>query len=212
MRKYDTIVSMDGLNFLATEAVLGRLQQRLTPIEQAENLVDTIEGHHPEARKAAVLIPLFEQSGRLYLTFIRRSPLLRSHAGEIAFPGGKVDPGDTSLLMTAVRESQEEIGLDPSRIQPLGVLTPVFTVVSNYIITPVVGFLPTGLGPVSIQESEVSEIITASLCDLANPAIAHTEQWMRHGHTRTIYFYEYASYRIWGATGRMLAALLELLT
>jgi len=111
--------------------------------------------------------------------------------------------------MTALREAQEEIGLDPARVEVLGLLSPVFTVVSNFLITPVVAFLPQGLGELQLQASEVHELLLAPLQGLADPAILHTEQWTRDNRTRLVYFYDYASYRIWGATGRMLNAFLE---
>ena len=114
--------------------------------------------------------------------------------------------------MTALREAQEEIGLDPTRAEVLGVLSPVFTVVSNFLITPVVAFLPQGLGALQLQASEVAEIILVPLKGLADPSIAHTEEWIRSGLTRTVYFYDYGSYRIWGATARILNTLLEVLS
>jgi 8-oxo-dGTP pyrophosphatase MutT (NUDIX family) len=113
--------------------------------------------------------------------------------------------------MTALREAQEEIGLDPGRARVLGRLAPVFTVVSNYLIVPVVALLPEGLGELRLQESEVTELIVVPLLALAEPAIMHTEEWMRNGVARTVYFYDYGSYRIWGATARVLTSLLNLL-
>jgi 8-oxo-dGTP pyrophosphatase MutT (NUDIX family) len=185
------------------------LRARLAPTTRAEELVDSLEGYLPDARRAAVLLPLFEQDGELFIAFIRRATTLRSHSGEIAFPGGSVDPTDTSTVMTALREAQEEIGLDTGGVEVLGVLTPVFTVVSNFLITPVVAFLPRGLGELRLQTSEVKEVILVPLRGLADPAILHTEQWMRNGMARMVYFYDYGPYRIWGATGRILNALLE---
>src|ERR1700737_2463433 len=137
--------------------VLLALRARLGPVELANELVDALEGHRPLARKAAVLIGLFEQEEELYLVFIRRATTLRSHSGEIAFPGGSVDLTDASPVETALREAQEEIGLDPSRVEVLGILPPVFTVVSNFLITPVVAFLPRGLGELNLQSGEVNK-------------------------------------------------------
>jgi 8-oxo-dGTP pyrophosphatase MutT (NUDIX family) len=194
---------------METHEILTILRQRLLPIDHLPGPVDLVEGYLPHARIAAVLLPLFEQDGQIFLAFIRRATTLRSHSGEIAFPGGSVDPGDTSIVMTALREAQEEIGLDPARVEVLGLLSPVFTVVSNFLITPVVAFLPQGLGELHLQASEVHELLLAPLQGLADPAIVHTEQWTRDNRTRLVYFYDYASYRIWGATGRMLNAFLE---
>ncbi|QBD81980.1 CoA pyrophosphatase [Ktedonosporobacter rubrisoli] len=194
-----------------TSEVLRVLRKDLIPLREAEKQVDAVEGQLPNARKAAVLIPLFEQDEELYTLFIRRATTLRAHSGEIAFPGGGMDPQDLSLEMTALREAQEEVGLAPERVKVLGGLGPVFTVVSNYVITPVVAFLPQGLGPLRMQDSEVTELIPAPLRVLADPAIFHTEQWARDNRVCTVYFYDYGAYHIWGATGRMLNSLLEIL-
>ena len=199
------------MEIMPTYELVQRLQQRLQPVEQADTLIDAIEGQRPNARKAAVLLAVFEQENNPTLAFIRRASTLRSHSGEIAFPGGGVDATDTSPVMTALREAYEEIGLEPTRVEVLGVLPPVFTVVSNYLITPVVAYVPQGLGAVHLQTSEVAELILAPLHALADPTIVHTEQWTRDGMTRTVYFYDHGPYRIWGATGRILSLLLALL-
>jgi 8-oxo-dGTP pyrophosphatase MutT (NUDIX family) len=201
---------MDVLNTANIADVLRVLRVRLLSVEKAQTLIDRVEGPQPEARQAAVLIPLFEMHGETYVAFIRRASTLRAHGGEIAFPGGKFEYGESFPVMTALREAQEEIGLDPTSVEVLGLIPPVFTVVSNYMITPVVAYLPSGLGTLTLQSSEVTEIIQAPLRQLADPAIVHTEQWMRLGKVRTVYFYMYHTYQIWGATGRMLATLLEL--
>jgi 8-oxo-dGTP pyrophosphatase MutT (NUDIX family) len=187
------------------------LRQRLEPINRIGPLKDTHEKQYPSARNASVLLGLFDENNETYLSFIRRASTLRSHSGEIAFPGGAADINDVSPIVTALREAQEEIGLAPSRVEVLGILPPVFTVVSNFLITPVVAFLPEGPGPLQLQASEVAEIIFLPLQGLVDPSIYHTEQWIRSGEPHTVYFFDYGSYRIWGATARMLAMLLELL-
>ncbi|MBA2677017.1 MAG: CoA pyrophosphatase [Ktedonobacteraceae bacterium] len=198
-----------------TVAALRALRERLTPVEEVSSLFDAVEGDHPEARQAAVLLPLFREEGTFYLAFIRRASTLRSHSGEMAFPGGKVEPTDLSPVMTALREAEEEIGLDSAGVEVLGLLPPVFTVVSNHVITPVVAFLPAGLGTLRLQETEVAELVVAPVHALLDPAIFHTEQFTRTGKTRTVHFYDYQSkyqvYRIWGATGRILTSLLTIL-
>lgn len=192
-------------------SILRRLRERLEPVERADLLIDTVEGERPQARKAAVLLPLFVRDGDPSLLFIRRASTLRAHSGEMAFPGGSRESADASPVMTALREAREEIGLEPERVEVLGLLPPIFTVVSNFIITPVVAYLPWGPGELLLQPSEVTEVVQAPLKDLANPLIARREQWVRGGATRTVYFYDYGPYCIWGATGRMLNALLQML-
>src|SRR5215472_134839 len=137
---------MDVLNTANIADVLRVLRVRLLPVEGGLVQGDSVEGPQPDARRAAVLIPLFELQGEAYLAFIRRASTLRAHSGEIAFPGGQVEPGEAFPVATALREAQEEIGLDPASIEVLGLLPPVYTVVSNYLITPVVAYLPSGLG------------------------------------------------------------------
>ncbi len=193
--------------------VVTTLENRLESIETADTLIDALEGQLPHARKAAVLLILFEYEGATTILFIRRASTLRAHRGEIAFPGGGVDATDSSVIMAALREAQEEIGLEPDRVEVLGLLHPVFTVVSNYLIIPVVAYLPQGLGTLQLQAAEVTEIILASLPGLTDPSVTHfhTERWSRDGRTRIVYFYDYGQYRIWGATARILNGLLEVL-
>jgi 8-oxo-dGTP pyrophosphatase MutT (NUDIX family) len=189
--------------------VLAALRTSLHPVTEANSLVDVLEGERPEARKAAVLLALFVQNGETHVAFIRRASTLRAHGGEIAFPGGSYDAEDISLVATALREAFEEIGLAPARVEVLGLLPPVFTVVSNFLIVPVVAYLPAGLGQLSIQASEVAEVLLLPLQALADPAIAHTELWTAGSRTRTVYFYDHGPLRIWGATARILSTLLR---
>lgn len=205
---YATMQSMDLRNI---SELLPALQAHLHLGSMAGSLLDKVEGERPLARQSAVLLALFEQEGMTHLIFIRRSMLLRAHGGEIAFPGGSFETGDGSLVTTALREAQEEIGLLPTRVEVLGLLDPVFTVVSNFLIVPVVAYLPKGPGVLERQTAEVDEILRLPLPGLAEPAIAHTEIWTRERYSRTVYFYDYGALRIWGATARILHGLLELL-
>ena len=191
--------------------VILALRQRLEPTQRAEMMKDALVKQYPSARNASVLIALFEENNETYLSFIRRASTLRAHSGEIAFPGGAADVNDVSPIVTALREAQEEIGLAPTRVEVLGIMAPVFTVVSNFLITPVVAFLPEGPGTLHLQLSEVEEIIFLPLQGLADPSIYHTEQWLREDVSHTVYFFDYGTYRIWGATARMLTMLLDLL-
>lgn len=165
----------------------------------------------PTARIAAVLALLYPRDGVPYLLFTRRSSRLRAHRGEISFPGGSHDPADVSLAATALREAWEEIDLVGDRVEMLGSLPPLFTVVSNFWVTPVVGWLAEGLPPLTPNPDEVEEIIEAPVSALANPAIFHTETWVRGGTAREVHFYDYGPYRIWGLTGYILSTLLALL-
>ncbi|GHO73727.1 coenzyme A pyrophosphatase [Ktedonobacter sp. SOSP1-85] len=202
---------MDGRVLQERTLLLTHLRTYLEAPEHAHFLDDQLEGHQPGARQAAVLLVLFEHEGELSLLFIRRASTLRAHSGEIAFPGGSAESQDASPVETALREAWEEIGLAPERVEILGAMPPVFTVVSNFLIVPVVGYLHQGPGELRLQESEVAELIVAPLRALADPAIQRVEHWTRGEKTRAVYFFDYGTYCIWGATGRILAALLSIL-
>src|SRR6266849_8604722 len=135
---------MDDMNLHDSAEVISILKERLEPAERADSLADVIEAQYPHARKAAVLLGLFDHAGETHLAFVRRAATLRSHSGEIAFPGGAVEPGDDTVVMTALREAREEIGLDAARVEVLGVLPPGFTAVSNFVIMPVLFFFHQG--------------------------------------------------------------------
>lgn len=165
----------------------------------------------PVAREAAVLAPLYALSGHPYLLFTRRTTQLRNHSGEISFPGGSRDPGDDALLMTALRESYEELALDVKQVEAVGALETVFSAVSNFLVTPFVGWLGEGAPNVEPNPAEVAEVIYAPLHALADPAIFHEEIWTRGGVEHTIYFFDLGPHRIWGLTGRILRSFLALL-
>lgn len=202
---------MKGRGLCESTSIITRLRARLEDPERAHLLFDKVEGRQPGARQAAVLLALYEHQQELSLLFIRRASTLRAHSGEIAFPGGSVESQDASLVETALREAWEEVGLAPERVEVLGVMSPVFTVVSNFLIAPVVGYLSQGPDELRLQESEVAEIIVAPLAALADPAIQRVEHWTRGEQTRAVYFFDYGAYCIWGATGRILHTLLSLL-
>ncbi len=165
----------------------------------------------PTARIAAVLPLLYPRDGVPWLLFTRRSTRLPHHRGEISFPGGSRDPGDSGLVETALRETWEELHVPGALIETLGALPPLFTVVSNFWVTPVVGWLPGGLPPLTPNAAEVEEVIEAPVAALADPAIFHEETWVRNGVGRAVHFYDYGHYRIWGLTGYILSTLLALL-
>lgn len=183
------------------------LRARLTPISSAALITPS----PPTARIAAVLALLYPRDGIPYLLFTRRSSHLHAHRGEISFPGGSCDPGDSGSVATALREAREEIDLASDRIEILGALPPLFTVVSNFWVTPVVGWLADGLPTLSANPDEVDEIIEASVAGLADPTIYREETRVRNGIALEIPFYDYGEHHIWGLTGFITQTLLALL-
>lgn len=190
------------------DALVLYLRQRL-----AEDAAPQTESPivRPAVRVAAVLVPIYARGGRPYLLFTRRSSSLAKHSGEISFPGGSRETGDSSLAATALRESYEELQLPSDGIEILGQLPLVFSAVSNYLVTPVVGWLGEGLAPLTPNPDEVAEVIEVPLAALADPAIFHEEEWRRAGEAHIISFYDYGAYRIWGLTGHFVHNFLDLL-
>lgn len=112
-------------------------------------------------RAAAVLVPLFERDGEVYVWLLRRPERMRTHSGQVAFPGGKRDANDTSLLVTALREAKEEVGIDPRDVDVLGQLDDYFTITS-YTIAPFVGWVDATYVPVPSPD-EVARVFAAPL-------------------------------------------------
>lgn len=162
-------------------------------------------------REAAVLLPIYARGGVPHILFTLRAPTLSHHSGQISFPGGSRDRDDADVVATALREVHEEVALPPHDVLVLGMLRPVFTVVSNFLIAPVVGWIATEPLHLSPNPAEVAEVIEVPLAELAKPAIFHEEIWQRAAREVTVYFYDYGEYRIWGATARIVHDLLRVL-
>lgn len=152
-------------------------------------------------RPAAVLVAI--EGGQLILT--KRSSRLSHHPGQIAFPGGRVDPGDASAVAAALREAEEEIGLPPAAVEVLGTLPP-HTTVTGFSVTPVVGRLRAAYTP-RPEPGEVDEVFNVPLAHVLDPG-KYAVQWRLWRGTRRFYdTVPYGPYYIWGATARILAAL-----
>jgi 8-oxo-dGTP pyrophosphatase MutT (NUDIX family) len=160
-----------------------------------------------DQRRSAVLVPLFVRNGQLWILFTRRTETLEHHRGQISFPGGAQEEGDRSLLETALRESEEEIGIRRGDAVPLGSLSPMVTV-TNFYVEPFVAAIPQPY-VFRPQEAEIAEIIEAPVAALMDPAILETKPYP--GRPEPILFYHYGAHTIWGATARMLAELLDAL-
>ncbi len=156
-------------------------------------------------RPAAVLVALMPEAGGMRLLLTRRSARLRHHPGQIALPGGRRDADDPSLEATALREAQEEIGLDPDRVEILGRLNPHETV-TGFAVTPVVGRLRAPFRPVP-EEGEVAEVFAVPLAHVTEPARYRIERRRWRGTWRNYYVVPWGPYYIWGATARILHGL-----
>jgi 8-oxo-dGTP pyrophosphatase MutT (NUDIX family) len=157
--------------------------------------------------RAAVLVPIIDR-GEAYLVFAQRTDRVGHHAGQISFPGGRVDPGDADDLAAALREAHEEVGLEPARVEPLGMLDDTETFATQFVITPIVGVVR---GPVVWQPDgeEIEKVIEVPVAALLDRGCFRVEQWERNGVVRDVYFYEYRGDTIWGATARILKTYLD---
>ncbi|MBE3638240.1 CoA pyrophosphatase [Mangrovicoccus algicola] len=159
-------------------------------------------------RPAAVLVALLPGPAGLEVLLTKRSSKLRHHPGQIAFPGGRLDPGDGgSPEAAALREAQEEVGLDPALVRVLGRLPPHETVTSFHV-TPVVAELAARFEPVA-EAGEVEEVFTVPLDFLADPANFRVEGRRWQGTRRHYYAVPWGPYYIWGATARILKGLAD---
>ena len=156
-------------------------------------------------RPASVLVPLVERGGGVNLILTRRAALLKHHPGQVAFPGGKQEPGDATPLAAALREAEEEIALRPGQVEVLGGLDPHETVTS-FAVRPFVGLVDPGFRAVP-DPGEVEEVFEVPLAFALDPANLQVHGRVWQGVLRRYYVIPYGPHYIWGATARMLKAL-----
>jgi len=180
-----------------------------------ETLRDRPSAGTPETghRLSAVLIPLYADRDEPHVILTRRAAHLRTHSREVAFPGGGREPGDAGLWETALRETREEIGLDPAAATRIGELDPFFTVGSDSLVHSYVAELPAGR-PAGLrpEPAEVEKILHVPLSELLVPGVYRQELWPRDGSMRPINFFEIPGDTIWGATAAILRQLLVIAT
>jgi 8-oxo-dGTP pyrophosphatase MutT (NUDIX family) len=155
---------------------------------------------------AAVLVPLYGWPQRPGIVFTERRSDLRRHAGEISFPGGRQDHDDEDLRRTALREAEEEIGLDPAEVDLVGALPPIGTFVTSYKVHPFVGLIPEGLG-LRPNPAEVETVLEFELEALRGAY--GMRRLVRRGVPIRTPTFEIERHLIWGATARILSDLLE---
>ena len=156
-------------------------------------------------KPAAVLLPIFEYTNELTVLFTVRASHLKHHAGQVSFPGGKQEPTDRTLIETALRETHEEVGLSPSKVEIVGNL-PLYRTVSRYEVIPYVGFVsaPTSL---TLDRNEVHSTFEVPLSFLMNQQ-NHLIHWVKRKNGQfPIYFIPWKQHNIWGATAAFVRNL-----
>ena len=184
-----------------------------------DRLVAAVEGREPsgirgrprgDERSSGVLVALYDQPGDgAHVVLTRRASHLVSHTHEVSFPGGRHDRGDADLWATAVRESAEEVDLDPALPRLVGRLDPLVTVGSRSLIHPFVAVLP-GPPELTANPDEVEAVLRVPLAELLLDEAYREEEWSRFGEPWILTFFELVGDTVWGATAAMLRQLLVL--
>jgi 8-oxo-dGTP pyrophosphatase MutT (NUDIX family) len=159
------------------------------------------------ARASAVLAACFDEGGEAHVVLTRRAQHLRSHRGEVSFPGGGRE-GEESLWATALREAWEEVALDPDSVEAVGELDHLSTVTSRSFIVPYVGALPGRPERLVADPAEVEHILHVPLGELLAEGVYREEVWRWQGSERPIFFFEVEGDTVWGATASMLRSFL----
>jgi len=161
------------------------------------------------AKEGAVLILLYNKGEEVYLVLTQRHEYAGAHSGQISFPGGKVEKEDGSVEATALRETEEEIGVPSSTIQIIGRLTDLFIIASNFNVRPVVGFL--NVEPTfKIDAREVDHIIEIKISDLLDDSIIGSKEMLFNKQYRIqAPYFNFGGHHVWGATAMMLAEFKE---
>ncbi|HJV94112.1 MAG TPA: CoA pyrophosphatase [Azonexus sp.] len=186
---------------------LERLKASLLPEPLAAQFVEEDGAEQLSLTPAAVLFPIVQRDGKQTVLLTQRTAHLRDHAGQISFPGGRVEAEDLSPIHTALRETEEEIGLSRERIQVLGFL-PEYRTGTGFRVTPVVALV---LPPFDIQPDpfEVAEVFEVPLAFLLDPANHQQHSVHYRGALRQYFAMPYGDYFIWGATAGMIRSLTE---
>ncbi len=153
-------------------------------------------------RPAAVLVPLVARDGGYTVLLTQRTDHLQHHAGQVSFPGGRVEDGDGGALGAALREAREEIGLDPAFVEPIGMLDDYETV-TRFLVTPVVSVVSPGFR-LTLDAFEVADAFEVPLDFLLDQRNHQIHSRIRNGQRRRFYVFEYGERYIWGATAGML--------
>ena len=181
-------------------------------IGDVEKIRQALADHHPlnnsrVRKRASVLIPLLESEGEIYVMLTRRSSEMRSHPGQVSFPGGKQDNNDENSLQTALRETHEEIGLPAENVDVIGTLDQILSL-HYYLVTPYVGLIPSDFVPVP-NTDEIESVFKVPLAFFMKSENHWSEEKKTFASPVLVHHFEYQGYDIWGLTAKLIFRLLE---
>lgn len=165
--------------------------------------------HDIDRVPSAVLLPIYCKLEQFHILFTKRTEKVKDHKGQISFPGGAYQDEDGALVDTALRESAEEIGLAPEKVEVLGELDDIATTTSNYIISPFVAFIPWPY-QFSLNTEEAEDIVEVPITALLDEKCLRKEDEIVNNEVVTAYYYHYQGKVIWGATARILNQFLNI--
>lgn len=169
-----------------------------------------IDSELSSVKQSSVLLLLFPEGDRLYICLMKRPSTMKDHPGQVSFPGGKIEKYDVSAEITALREAQEEVGIDPSSIEVLGKLSDLFVEVSKFSIQPFLAW--SDQKPAfSVNSGEVEELILLPLDNYLNEDIISETELQTVTGMLSVKFYSYNGQIIWGATAMILTELIDIL-
>jgi len=179
----------------------------------ADRILNVLEARSPKNltgdhyKPAAVLMPIQERDDGDHLVLTKRAEHLNHHRGQVAFPGGRVDAGDRNALAAALRESHEEIGIDPSHVRVLGRLDQV-TAAYDFVVTPFVGVIPPSY-EFRLNPAETDAVFSVPITNLLEPkCVTVADHLSSHG--EPVYHFYCNGWDIWGATARIIVQFLDL--
>mgnify|MGYP001270547837 FL=1 len=181
-------------------------------IHDFEKIRKALAGHNPMKnsfvrKRASVLLPLLESEGEIFLMLTRRSNKMRSHPGQVSFPGGKQDICDEGSVHTALRETYEEIGLPREKVDVVGMLNQILSL-HYYLVTPYIGLIPSDFVPLP-NADEIESVFKVPLAFFMKSENHWSEEKKILSFPVLVHHFEYQGYDIWGLTAKLIFRLLE---